>query len=136
MTDRAANPDEKTWTIAELSAEYDVTARALRFYEEQGLIFPQRSGTQRIYSEGDRARLRWIERAKSVGFSLKEVGEMLDLYDLDDGQTTQRKVTLERCREQLAKLERQKQDIDWAMGVLTEFIDKVKSDLEPAKRED
>lgn len=136
MTDRAAASDNRTWTIAELSAEYGITARALRFYEEQGLIFPQRIGTQRIYTARDHARLRWIERAKSVGFSLKEVGEMLDLYDLDDGRTTQRKVTLERCHEQLAKLERQKQDIDWAMGVLREFIDRVNSRLNLAKRED
>ncbi len=137
MTDAThAMAPQPTYTITELSAEFGVTARALRFYEERGLISPQRVGSQRIYSQRDRARLHWIERAKGVGFSLTEVGEMLDLYDLDDGRTLQRRVTIERCREQIAKLERQQEDITWAMGVLQDFINEVETQMDPDQRED
>ncbi|HEX2792992.1 MAG TPA: MerR family DNA-binding transcriptional regulator [Croceicoccus sp.] len=137
MTDASHAMDpQATYTIAELSAEFGVTARALRFYEERGLISPQRVGSQRIYSQRDRARLHWIERAKGVGFSLTEVGEMLDLYDLDDGRSLQRRVTIERCREQIAKLERQQEDITWAMGVLRDFIREVETQMDPDQRED
>ncbi|RVQ69775.1 MerR family DNA-binding transcriptional regulator [Croceicoccus ponticola] len=135
MTEATANARDD-WTIAELSAEFGVTPRALRFYEERGLISPRRVGTQRVYTERDRARLHWIERAKSVGFSLTEVGEMLDLYDLDDGRHMQRRVTIERCREQLAKLERQQKDIVWAIGVLKDFIPEVEAGLSPKVGED
>jgi len=128
VSDKVTNSSEKQdWTIAELSAEMGMTTRALRFYEERGLISPRRVGSQRIYSARDRVRLHWIERGKGVGFSLDEVGEMLDLYDLNDGREVQRKVTLERCREQLAKLQRQQDDIKWAIGVLADFIDEVEN---------
>ena len=126
----------QSWSIAQLSAEFGITPRTLRFYEEKGLIAPSRLGTQRIYSERDRARLRWIERAKGVGFSLQEAGEMLDLYDLDDDRKTQRKVTLARCREQRAKLERQQDDITWAIGVLSDFIAEVEGQLDSCNGED
>jgi len=127
---------QDTWTIAELSQEFGVTPRALRFYEERGLLTPRRAGSQRIYTERDRSRLRWIERAKSVGFSLNETGEMLDLYDLDDGRVVQRRITIERCREQLAKLERQQQDIVWAMNLLKDFITEVEAQIGPDNGED
>lgn len=125
-----------SWTIAELSAAFGVTPRALRFYEERGLIAPLRHGSQRIYTERDRARLHWIERAKSVGFSLDEVGELLDLYDTEGGADVQRRVTIERCREQLAKLERQQKDIVWAKGVLKDFIAEVEETISPDNGED
>ncbi|AKM10064.1 MerR family transcriptional regulator [Croceicoccus naphthovorans] len=128
--------DSRTWTIADLSSEFGVTARALRFYEEKGLLSPERKGTQRIYSARDRARLHWLERAKSVGFSLNEAGEMLDLYDIGDGRRTQRQITVERCREQRSKLQRQRDDIDWAIQVLDDFIDEVESKMTPKTEED
>lgn len=134
--DPPANAPTRTWTIAELSDEFGVTARALRFYEERGLLSPERVGNQRIYSERDRVRLHWIERAKSVGFSLTEAGEMLDLYDLDDNRLVQRRVTLERCREQLTKLERQQNDIVWAMGILRDFIEEVEATMAKSRKED
>ena len=65
--------NRETFTISDLSAEFDVTARALRFYEDQGLIAPERQGLSRIYSKRDRARLAWILRAKRVGFRLSEI---------------------------------------------------------------
>jgi DNA-binding transcriptional MerR regulator len=110
------------YSIGEMCDAFGVTARALRFYEDEGLIAPERRGTQRLYSERDRARVAWILRGKRTGFSLAEIRELLDLYDLGDHRKTQRLVTLERCKEKIATLERQRGDIDATITELQQFI--------------
>jgi DNA-binding transcriptional MerR regulator len=112
----------ESFSISDLSNEFGVTARALRFYEDEGLIAPTRSGLTRIYSKRDRARLAWILRAKNVGFSLGEIRELIDLYDLGDGRAEQRRTTLVRCREKIAALEAQRADIDASIHELSDFV--------------
>ena len=110
------------YSIGELCDEFAVTARALRFYEDEALIAPERRGTQRLYSERDRSRLAWILRGKRVGLSLAEIKELLDLYDVGDGRRTQRLKTIERCQAKVDALKRQRIDIDATIEELTNFI--------------
>lgn len=120
-------PDRDAFSISDLCAEFSVTPRALRFYEDEGLIAPERRGTARVYSHRDRARLAWILRGKRVGFSLGEIKEMIDLYDVGDDRRVQRQVTLERCLDRIRLLENQKQDIDAHIAELQQFVGLLKS---------
>jgi DNA-binding transcriptional MerR regulator len=124
-----AMSERQEYSIGEMCDSFGVTARALRFYEDEQLIAPERRGTARIYSERDRARLTWILRGKRVGFSLNDIREMLDLYDLGDRQQTQLRVTLERCRQRIAALHRQKDDIDATISELDEFVSQLGESL-------
>ena len=113
--------ERRFYSIGEMCEAFGVTARALRFYEDEKLISPERRGTTRLYTDRDRARLTWILRGKSVGFSLSDIRELLDLYDIGDRQHTQMVATLERCRERITALHRQKHDIDATIAELEEF---------------
>ncbi|MEL7231803.1 MAG: MerR family DNA-binding transcriptional regulator [Pseudomonadota bacterium] len=110
------------FTIGDLAKEFDVSLRTLRFYEDKDLVHPRRDGVTRIYSRRDRARLKLILMGKRVGFSLKDIKEMLDLYDLKDGQSTQLKVSLKRFNEQIAILQKQKEDVEQAIEELSRTV--------------
>jgi len=125
IDERPMNQDQTSYSISELSSEFSVTARAIRFYEDQDLLHPGRQGQTRIYSPADRARLAWILRGKRVGFSLANIAEMLDLYNRGDGRQLQKQVTLKKCRERLEMLTRQRADIDETISELSEFCQKV-----------
>ena len=116
---------ETDYTIGELAKEFDLTLRTLRFYEDKGLLRPRRKGLQRLYSRRDRARLKLIVMGKRVGFSLQEIGEMLDLYDLKDGQPDQLETARARFLNQIALLEKQKQDIEQAIVELQRTVEVV-----------
>lgn len=113
--------ERRYYSIGEMCDAYGVTARALRFYEDEELIAPERRGTTRLYTDRDRARLTWILRGKSVGFSLNDIRELLDLYDVGDQQHTQMLATRDRCKDRIASLRKQKQDIDATIAELEEF---------------
>jgi len=113
--------ERRYYSIGEMCDAFGVTARALRFYEDEELIAPERRGTTRLYTDRDRARLTWILRGKSVGFSLNDIRELLDLYEVGDAQHTQMLATRDRCRERVKALHRQKKDIDATIAELEEF---------------
>jgi DNA-binding transcriptional MerR regulator len=112
----------RTYSIGELCREFGCTARALRFYEDKGLLAPAREGQHRIYSHKDRARLQLILRGKRVGLPLAEVRDMLDLYRLDDGGAQQAAGSIPKFQAQIAALERQRADIDAAIAELKDGI--------------
>lgn len=105
----------KTYAIGQLAAEFGVTSRALRLYEEEGLLDPLREGTRRIYRERDRVRLRLILRGKRLGWSLSDIRESFDLYDSDLGEEVQLERMLEKLADRRETLQAQRQDIDNAL---------------------
>ena len=118
----APKPEEQhRFTIRDLAQEFGCTHRTIRFYEDQGLLSPRREGQNRIFSPRDRARLSLILRGRRLGFSLAEIGEILNLYDADPGHLRQLTVALEKGRARIAQLERQRADIDAALVELREL---------------
>lgn len=104
-------PVTRTWSIAELAREYNVTPRAIRFYEDEGLLSPTRQGMARIYSQGDRWRLGWILRGKRLGFTLAEIKELMDLYHADRSGVQQLRAIVRKSREHVAELEAKLRDL-------------------------
>ena len=118
---RGGAAEQRRFTIRDLAEEFGCTHRTIRFYEGEGLLKPRREGQARIYSARDRARLSLILRGRRLGFSLAEIGEMLNLYDADPGHVRQLTVALEKGRARIAQLERQRADIEAALGELKEM---------------
>ena len=101
-----------TYTITDLAKEFGVTTRTLRHYEDQGLLAPSRQGLSRVFSARDRVRLKLALRGKRLGFSLQEIKELFNLYDLARDERQQLEVFLARLERRKALLEQQREDID------------------------
>lgn len=114
---------DRTYSIGELAAEFGITSRALRLYEEEGLLDPRREGTRRIYNDRNRVRLRLILRGKRLGWSLSEIRESFDLYDSDLGEEAQLELMLEKLSERRRTLKAQRRDIDNALKDLERIAD-------------
>ncbi len=108
----APRDSQRIYSIAELAREFAITARTIRFYEDEGLIKPRRQGLTRLYSVGDRVRLGWILRGKRLGFSLAEIKQLLDLYQVDRTGIQQMRELLRRSRAHVAELEKKRRDLD------------------------
>ena len=113
---------ESLMTIREMCDAFEVTARTLRFYESKELLFPIRQGQKRLFTKRDRARLKLILRGKRFGFSLEEIRQLLDLYDMGDQQNTQLKATYEVACQRLADMERQRDELSTAIDELKEQL--------------
>ncbi len=129
-TNQTTSVEERTpenFTISELAAEFGLTPRTIRFYEDEDLLSPGRSGMNRVYSRRDRARLDLICRGKRLGFSLAEVKEFLDLYNRDQRQVEQMKYAAGLARQRIESLEVQLQDVKQTLtdlhGIEKEMLD-------------
>jgi len=120
----------KTYSIGELAEEFGVTSRALRLYEEEGLLDPQREGTRRIYNERNRVRLRLILRGKRLGWSLSEIRESFDLYDSSLGEEAQLEWMLDKLAQRRESLMEQSKDIENAL----QDLDRITTNAEQALR--
>ncbi len=100
-----------TYSITDLAQEFDVTTRAIRFYEDQGLLQPERQGQTRVYSQRERTRLKLVLRGKRLGFSLGEIKEIIALYDTEPGEAAQLDHFLVKIAERRAMLAQQLEDI-------------------------
>ncbi|MGB8623220.1 MAG: MerR family DNA-binding transcriptional regulator [Paracoccaceae bacterium] len=116
-------------TIRQMCDAFDVTPRALRFYESKELLFPIRDGQKRLFTRRDRARIKLILRGKRFGFSLEEIRQLLDLYDVGDRQATQLRRTHDAAQKHLADLERQRADLDDAIDELKQQIRWIEREL-------
>jgi DNA-binding transcriptional MerR regulator len=108
------------YSIAQLAKEFDVTTRTIRFYEDKGLISPERRGQRRVYHPRDRVRLQLVMRGKRLGFSLEDIREMIDLYDADPTETAQLNLFLAKLQERRKSLELQRADIDTVISEIRE----------------
>ena len=117
------DPAQEQFSISELAQEFDVTTRAIRFYEDEGLLEPHRQGRQRVYSSRDRVRLKLILRGKRLGFSLSEIGDIIDIYDSEPGEVGQLHYFIEKISVRRKTLKQQRDDIDVTLKEL-ESIEK------------
>ena len=123
--------DETTYSISDLSQEFDITTRSIRFYEDQGMLAPKRRGQTRIYSRQDRVRLKLILRGKRLGLSLNECRELIQLWDhTASGSEMQLELMLTRIAERRAALEQQLKDIEMMQRELDSFEQRCRQELE------
>lgn len=112
---------QKNYSISALSGEFDVTTRTIRFYEEKGLLTPERRGTNRIYSASDRVKLKLILRGKRLGLSLDESREIIEMYKPEQNNVEQLQRLLEKIREKQQQLQHQLHDIETMLADLSSW---------------
>jgi len=122
------------YSIGDLSREFGVTTRTIRFYEDQDLLSPTRDGQNRIYQARDRVRLKLILRGKRLGFSLKEIKKLIELYDAPEGEGGQLRTFIEKIRARRAELLTQKDDIEHVLDEL-DTLEQRCTDLLPLERD-
>jgi DNA-binding transcriptional MerR regulator len=120
----------RTWSIAELAEEFGVTLRTIRFYEDRGLISPERRGTTRVFHTRDRVRLALILRGKRLGFSLDEISTIVDMYDAEPGEAGQLRYLLEQIDVRRTELEQRRKDIEETLAELADVERRCREDLE------
>ena len=119
-----------TYSITELANEFDITPRALRFYEEKGLLTPAREGQTRLYSHKDRARLQLILSGRSVGLTLREIGDILDLYQADGDCEEQYRLAISLFRRRMKVVEEQRRLVDRQIERLHDICSDLEQKLE------
>jgi DNA-binding transcriptional MerR regulator len=127
--DASPEAEDGYFRIGEMAKTFGVTLRALRFYEDKGLLSPKRDGSTRLYTRRDRTRLKLILLGRKVGFSLRDVKQMIDLYDPTGTNVKQLRLTLDKSEKQLVRLQKQRAAIDEAIGDLTQAMDIVRAKL-------
>ena len=125
---------DRLYSVTELARETEVTPRAIRFYEDKGLLAPRRVGTTRVFTYRELGRLKIILRGKRLGFSLAEIKDYLDLYDADPSQASQLQLLVAKVRERLADLEHQRRDIDITLNELRDIEHQALAALEERSR--
>jgi len=118
--------DGRTFTITELAQEFEVTPRAIRFYEDMGLLAPARNGRNRVYTHRDRARLRLTLRGKRLGLSLQEIKRLVDMYESPADTTAQLRAFMAVLAEHRAQLERQRQDLEVTLAEIAQQEERCK----------
>jgi DNA-binding transcriptional MerR regulator len=118
-----------SWTIAELAAEFGVTLRTIRFYEDRGLITPERRRQQRVFGPRERVRLELILRGKRLGFSLDEIAKIVDMYDAEPGEVGQLRYLLEQIARRRVELEQRRRDIEQTLAELDKVEARCRADL-------
>ncbi len=116
--------------IGDVARSFGVSLRTLRFYEDKGLVSPTRDGTTRLYSERDISRLKLVMLGRKIGFSLRDVKQIMDLYDPDAGNQRQQRVLLDKSERQLTRLERQRAEIDESIGELRDLMGRLRGQAE------
>ncbi len=118
---RCGDEAERLFSVTDLARDLGITARTLRFYEDRGLIAPRRVASARVYSNRERARMILVLRGKTLGFSLREIKDYLDLYDADPAHETQRRALLVKIAERRTSLDEQRSAIDQALAGLDDL---------------
>jgi DNA-binding transcriptional MerR regulator len=120
---------DRTWTISELSAEFGTTLRTIRFYEDQGLLAPERAGTARVFHDRDRVRLQLILRGRRLGFTLAEIAHILGLYDGTPGERGQLEFLLADIGRRRTVLLEKQRDLEDSLAELADLEARCQADL-------